>query len=143
MDEVLGYDPEGQHNSTVRRRFVLWRESQNPPIPLRCDNPACWFHTEPLVWNGQPLGLILDHVNGVHAENSSENLRFLCPNCNSQLPTHGGGNRGRVQLHPGGYATKDDGGLWQHKLKAEAASYGITGMDAGTRHSDRVDGAKE
>lgn len=39
-------------------------------------------------WNGENLVLILDHINGINNDNRLENLRFACPNCNSQLPTH-------------------------------------------------------
>lgn len=38
-------------------------------------------------WNGKPLILVLDHINGVNNDNRLENLRLVCPNCNSQLDT--------------------------------------------------------
>lgn len=39
-------------------------------------------------WNNKPLTLILDHINGINNDCQIENLRFVCPNCNSQLDTH-------------------------------------------------------
>lgn len=42
------------------------------------------------VWQGRPMGLILDHVNGVRTDNRLENLRIVCPNCNATLDTHCG-----------------------------------------------------
>lgn len=38
-------------------------------------------------WNGKPMSLIIDHINGVNNDNRLENLRWVCPNCNIQLPT--------------------------------------------------------
>lgn len=45
-------------------------------------------------WNGAPLGMIIDHINGDATDNRRENLRLLCPNCDSQLPTYKSRNRG-------------------------------------------------
>lgn len=56
-------------------------------IPYGCD--AC--HQKP-EWNGKPLTLILDHKNGKNNDHRLENLRFLCPNCNSQADTFGSRN---------------------------------------------------
>jgi len=48
-------------------------------------------------WQGKPLVMVLDHVNGVNNDNRIENLRMLCPNCNSQQPTFAG--RKQKQRH--------------------------------------------
>ena len=40
-------------------------------------------------WNGKPLVLQIDHLNGVRHDHTAENLRFLCPNCYSQTKTFG------------------------------------------------------
>lgn len=45
-------------------------------------------------WKEKDLSLILDHINGVHNDNRIENLRLLCPNCNSLTNTFGGRNIG-------------------------------------------------
>ena len=38
-------------------------------------------------WNGLPLTLELEHIDGNNRNNSKENLTLLCPNCHSQTPT--------------------------------------------------------
>lgn len=47
------------------------------------------------IWNGIRLVLVLDHINGVRDDNRPENLRYLCPNCNSQSETFAGRNNNR------------------------------------------------
>lgn len=38
-------------------------------------------------YNGMPLVLQLDHIDGNSDNNAVENLRLLCPNCHSQTDT--------------------------------------------------------
>ena len=40
-------------------------------------------------WQGEPLSLHLDHIDGDNTNNTIGNLRILCPNCHSQTPTFG------------------------------------------------------
>ncbi len=47
------------------------------------------------VWNDRPLMLRLDHENGINDDYRLENLRLLCPNCDSQTDTYCGRNRPR------------------------------------------------
>lgn len=49
----------------------------------------CSICSQEPVWNGQPLTLILDHINGINNDDRLENLRWVCPNCNQQLETTG------------------------------------------------------
>lgn len=44
-------------------------------------------------WMGEKLVMVLDHINGDGNDHRLENLRFICPNCNSQLPTFAGRNK--------------------------------------------------
>ena len=45
-------------------------------------------------WNGRPIPLELDHVNGKRDDNRLSNLRILCPNCHAQTETYRGRNIG-------------------------------------------------
>lgn len=45
-------------------------------------------------WLGLPLAFVLDHMDGDPTNNRRENLRLICPNCDSQLPTYKSRNRG-------------------------------------------------
>ena len=50
-------------------------------------NHRCAICDMPDVWNGKPLVFILDHINGDASYSARENLRLICPNCDSQLDT--------------------------------------------------------
>jgi hypothetical protein len=38
-------------------------------------------------WNGRPITLELEHIDGNKLNNVIDNLKLLCPNCHSQTPT--------------------------------------------------------
>lgn len=111
--DVLVVSTKKRHQGTLRAHYLAYRREQGMP-EYRCDNRECPFYTEPLEWNGAPLPLILDHVEGNRFDNHPLSLRLLCPNCNSQQPTDGGKNRGRVLWiveGPGYGLRKPDGGI--------------------------------
>ena len=47
-------------------------------------------------WQGEELTMILDHINGINNDHRLENLRMLCPNCNSQQSTFSGKNNKKL-----------------------------------------------
>lgn len=74
--------------STYARRLIKERIMSQRLIPYVCS--ICGI--EP-IWQGKPMPLILDHINGVNNDNRLENLRFVCSNCDSQLDTYKSKNR--------------------------------------------------
>lgn len=74
-----------EHSSTSRnvaRRKII----ADNLIEYKC---SCCGISE---WNGKPLSLELDHINGINDDHRLNNLRFLCPNCHSQTETYGSRN---------------------------------------------------
>lgn len=69
-------------DSTYSRRALKSRIIKNKIIPYQC--AKCGMGEK---WQGETISLVLDHINGVSNDHRKENLRFLCPNCNSQTPT--------------------------------------------------------
>jgi hypothetical protein len=113
MGEVLTYRRKLACRATVRKYYAEWRNQQG--MPVRCDFDTCRFYTEPLEWRGSPLTPILDHKNGNNLDNRAKNLRYICPNCDSQLDTRGGRNRGRViEAIDGTFTLSRNGQLERH-----------------------------
>lgn len=84
LDDTKLFIKNSPHKRCTVKRHIL----QQNLLPYKCaicgQNP---------VWNGKPMVLILDHINGVSNDHRLNNLRFVCPNCNSQLDTHCGKNK--------------------------------------------------
>ncbi len=53
---------------------------------------ACCSRCGITTWQGQPITIQIDHINGLREDWRVENLRMLCPNCHSQTPTFAGRN---------------------------------------------------
>ena len=45
-------------------------------------------------WEGHPMPLVVDHIDGNSENNRPENLRAICHNCDAQSLTFKGRNRG-------------------------------------------------
>jgi hypothetical protein len=56
------------------------------------------------------LAFVLDHLDGDATNNARDNVRLVCPNCDSQLPTFKSRNRG-------------NGRAWRRQRYADGKSY--------------------
>ena len=85
----LPTDMEGLCRAVFIENSPYWQNSIKKKI---LDNSlieyCCAICKTPPVWNGAPMTLVLDHINGVHSDNRLDNLRFVCNNCDSQLDTY-------------------------------------------------------
>jgi hypothetical protein len=48
-------------------------------------------------WQGKPLNMELDHVDGNKYNHKFDNLRMLCPNCHAQTDTYRSKNRAKKE----------------------------------------------
>lgn len=72
-------------NSTYSRGHLKERLLKNGMLENKCSNCG-----QLPLWDNRELVMVLDHINGTSNDHRLENLRLLCPNCNSQTKTFAG-----------------------------------------------------
>ncbi|MET9659354.1 HNH endonuclease signature motif containing protein [Streptomyces sp. NPDC006510] len=82
---LIKHDGERRTKTVLLRRALL-----EIGVPQEC--AECGTGT---VWQGKPMTLEIDHINGDWSNDRAENLRLLCPNCHATTDTwcRGGSTR--------------------------------------------------
>lgn len=86
LDDILVPRSTYSDNRQLKRRLI-----EAGLLDERC--AICDLLPE---WQGARLVLRLDHINGIRNDHRLQNLRLLCPNCDSQTPTFAGRNKGKA-----------------------------------------------
>jgi Zn finger protein HypA/HybF involved in hydrogenase expression len=85
LDDLLVENCSYNNRGRIKSRLI-----QEGILEDRCSE--CGLEGE---WNGKPIKMVLDHINGINDDYRRDNLRLLCPNCNSQTDTFCGRNSSR------------------------------------------------
>lgn len=75
-------------NGEISTLGVTWRRFLTEKDGYQCN--SCGISE----WNGTPIVLEIEHIDGNSSNNSIDNLCFLCPNCHSQTSTYKNRNKG-------------------------------------------------
>ena len=81
---------DGSYTQTYKLKYRLIKEGL---LDYKCSIKGCSITN---TWNGKQINLRLDHINGKNDDNRLENLRLVCPNCDSQSETYCGKNKKRL-----------------------------------------------
>jgi predicted RNA-binding Zn-ribbon protein involved in translation (DUF1610 family) len=87
--QILVLRPAGSGRT---QPYLLRRALVEIGVPYQCSE--CGISGD---WNGLPLILHVDHIDGNYLDSRPGNIRFLCPNCHSQTASWAGRNKRKNQ----------------------------------------------
>ena len=87
------YDYYLQHQEEFLNKEINYNWLK--PIILQEQNNRCEICGINTIWNNKELHFVLDHIDGDATNNQRNNLRLICPNCDSQLDTYKSRNIGK------------------------------------------------
>lgn len=91
LNKKYKYYLEHQEEFVNREISYEWLKK----IILYEQNNRCIICNNIDMWEGKELHFILDHIDGDATNNKRDNLRLVCPNCDSQLSTFKARNIGK------------------------------------------------
>lgn len=79
------------------KRLIFVDKGGHPPREalMQIREYRCEICGQEPTWNGKPLVLHFDHIDGNRKDHRPHNVRWTCPNCHSQTETYAGRNIGR------------------------------------------------
>lgn len=96
-----------QHDKQDIDRYIKWinqniipshRSSTLKRLIIKFNGNKC-SECEIEDWNGKPLIMELDHIDGNSENDQYVNLRLLCSNCHAQTDTYGNKNKGNGRAY--------------------------------------------
>lgn len=109
---ITGYCRECLYMVREEETITHWKETGNTGCAVATtlrnavrrylevkQNNCCAICGIEAFWNGRPISLVLDHIDGDASNNWENNLRLVCPNCDSQLPTFKSRNKNSARAH--------------------------------------------
>jgi hypothetical protein len=76
----------GKYDEQISGFVRRWMEEKSNGMCSLCQGKE---------WRGKPMPLLVDHINGNPRNTRPENLRMICGNCDMQLETYKGRNKGK------------------------------------------------
>ena len=88
FEDIFCKESKAGHSGTYLKSILY----QNKIKKQECE--ICGI--KPDEWVSGRISLILDHINGDRKDHRLENLRIICPNCDSTLSTYTGRNKNKT-----------------------------------------------
>lgn len=91
------YQHKQKYELIVKGDSSIMRANYSPSIfredIIKEQNGVCAICGRKPEWENKPLVFIVDHIDGDASNNKRDNLRCICPNCDSQLDTYKSKNK--------------------------------------------------